>query len=81
MIWRAHVADKYVKKLRKLHPIWGDGSLRAAALVFERANQARPFHEEYEVALAMVLSEISQRRGQSKQFYDLKRVCIEPNKH
>lgn len=32
LIWRAHVADKYVKRLAKLHPQWGDGSLRAAAL-------------------------------------------------
>ncbi len=32
LIWRAHVADKYVKRLQKLHPLWGDGSLRAAAL-------------------------------------------------
>lgn len=30
--WRAHVADKYVKRLRKLHPTWGDGSLRSVAL-------------------------------------------------
>lgn len=29
---RAHVADKYVKKLRKSHPLWGDGSLRGAAM-------------------------------------------------
>lgn len=32
LLWRAHIADKYVKRLRKLHPDWGDGSLRAAAL-------------------------------------------------
>ncbi len=32
LLWRAHVADKYVKRLRKLHAEWGDGSLRAAAL-------------------------------------------------
>ncbi len=32
LLWRAHVADKYVKRLGKLHPKWGDGSLRAAAL-------------------------------------------------
>lgn len=23
LVWRAHVADKYVKRLRKLHPVWG----------------------------------------------------------
>ncbi len=32
LLWRAHVADKYLKRLKKLHPFWGDGSLRAAAL-------------------------------------------------
>ncbi|KEJ90215.1 hypothetical protein DSW25_08455 [Sulfitobacter donghicola DSW-25 = KCTC 12864 = JCM 14565] len=32
LVWRAHVADKYVKRLRKLHPEWGDGSLRGAAV-------------------------------------------------
>lgn len=31
LIWQAHVADKYVKRLGKLHPLWGDGSLRAVA--------------------------------------------------
>lgn len=30
LVWRAHAADKYVKRLRKLHPEWGDGSLRGA---------------------------------------------------
>ena len=34
LFWRAHVADKYVKRLQKLHPQWGDGSLRAAAMPY-----------------------------------------------
>lgn len=34
LIWQAHVADKYVKRLRRLHPQWGDGSLRAVALTY-----------------------------------------------
>lgn len=40
LLWRAHVADKYVKRLGKLHPEWGDGSLRAAALAQIHMNQS-----------------------------------------
>lgn len=32
LCWRAHVADKYVKHFSRLHPHWGDGSLRAASV-------------------------------------------------
>lgn len=32
LIWRAHVADKHLKRLGKFYPLWGDGSLRSAAL-------------------------------------------------
>tara|TARA_B110000908_G_C10196847_1_gene423361 strand:- start:1041 stop:1316 length:276 start_codon:yes stop_codon:yes gene_type:complete len=33
LMWQAHVADKHLKKLKKSHPLWGDGSLRSAALL------------------------------------------------
>lgn len=29
---QAHAAHKFVKRLRRLHPEWGDGSLRSATL-------------------------------------------------
>lgn len=32
LMWCAHVADKYLKKIGKVHPLWGDGSLRSVAL-------------------------------------------------
>ncbi|MEP1943760.1 MAG: hypothetical protein ABJJ03_11710, partial [Sulfitobacter sp.] len=78
-VWRAHVADKYVKKLRKLHPNWGDGSLRAAAQHVAQTKHNGSINGEYVEALAVVISAVSQCRGQPDQFCDLKRVCITDN--
>lgn len=58
LLWQAHVADKYVKRLRKLHPLWGDGSLRAAALLSKRAPAADMGGPDYRRALALVLAEV-----------------------
>jgi len=56
IIWRAHVADKYVKRLGKLHPEWGDGSLRAAALMHPCAPVQSGATRDYLAALACVTS-------------------------
>ncbi|MEQ6247747.1 hypothetical protein ABMC89_02530 [Sulfitobacter sp. HNIBRBA3233] len=34
----AHVAHKYVKRLGRWHPVWGDGSLRAATHSFAKVE-------------------------------------------
>lgn len=55
LLWRAHVADKYVKRLRRYHPDWGDGSLRAVALLHEPCLPEQRTAKEYHRCLAIVL--------------------------
>lgn len=55
LVWRAHVADKYVKRLRKLHPLWGDGSLRAVAMQHPQASIRSGDRAQYLSAMAVVL--------------------------
>jgi len=73
LLWRAHVADKYVKKLRKIHPLWGDGSLRAAALQAAKTPQNNLYHRDYSAAMAVVLRAIAQRRAARLPFCEPKR--------
>lgn len=62
LIWRAHVADKYVKRLHKLHPLWGDGSLRAAALTDLVKWETAFMPSEMLSGIALVLSVLAQRQ-------------------
>ena len=59
LCWRAHVADKHVKRLRKPHPEWGDGSLRAAALAHPQVAMGSGISglkEEYESLLQCLIA-------------------------
>lgn len=56
LLWRAHVADKYVKRLKRLHPDWGDGSLRAAAMRSYSQLSERPNCPQWRAALQVVLA-------------------------
>lgn len=62
LIWRAHVADKHVKRLRKLHPDWGDGSLRSAARACPRAEMSPRTAVQFHAALAAVLEALARHR-------------------
>ncbi|WP_299414663.1 hypothetical protein [uncultured Sulfitobacter sp.] len=62
LIWRAHFADKYVKRLRKIHPLWGDGSLRHAAISYEESQCIVEDTNEYLLAIARVADVLAQRR-------------------
>lgn len=55
LIWKAHVADKYVKRLHKLHPQWGDGSLRAVALQHQPMVLTAIEPSEFLACLSIVL--------------------------
>ncbi|WP_299559707.1 hypothetical protein [uncultured Sulfitobacter sp.] len=61
LLMRAHAADKYVKRLRKLHPLWGDGSLRAAALACAQADDSAPHDPSLRGCYHLVLQSIDCR--------------------
>lgn len=63
LIWQAHVADKYVKRVAQLHPEWGDGSLRACANLHARAQTDARTSVELHDCMTLVLSELSVRRS------------------
>ncbi len=63
LLWQAHVADKYVKRLRRLHPQWGDGSLRAAALPYSSVVEVPPHTAVLWPCMAVVLDALTTRSG------------------
>lgn len=65
LLWQAQVADKCVKRLRKLHPLWGDGSLRAAALAQDSRGAAAPLTPELRACMALVLLALDRQKGVS----------------
>jgi len=56
LLQRARWADCYVKRLSKLHPQWGDGTLRAAARPEELAHERWLGDQEYRDCCMLVLS-------------------------
>lgn len=64
LVWQAHVADKYVKRLRKLHPYWGDGSLRAVAMPQSAQLRTTPDTGEMLACMAVVVHALQSRRRQ-----------------
>ncbi|MEH6646199.1 DUF7742 family protein [Sulfitobacter sp.] len=65
LFWQAHVADKHVKRLRRLHPQWGDGSLRAATLAHLKGYSMVNAVPDYYLAMALVLNVLA-RRGDDR---------------
>jgi hypothetical protein len=61
LVWQAHVADKYVKRLRRLHPYWGDGSLRAVAMERNVEGQNPYKFNDYQSAISVVTDVIAAR--------------------
>jgi hypothetical protein len=58
MLFRAHAADKYVKRTGTTHAAWGNGSLMASAV--NLSNQPEPFlsNLEYLESLRLVIEEL-----------------------
>lgn len=67
LVWRAHVADKYVKRLRKLHPNWGDGSLREASLRALKWDTRPRDSQEYRRCMSVVLEALEDRENAISQ--------------
>ncbi|KIN72112.1 DUF7742 family protein [Sulfitobacter guttiformis] len=75
LLWRAHVADKYVKRLSKLHPHWGDGSLCAAAKRHLQSDDSLKTSPEFQDCLVIVLKVLALRRSLGTKTCAGQRVC------
>lgn len=58
---RAEAADRYRKRLGRVHPAWGDGTLAAAARA--AADEPMADHPAYLDAQLRVLAGLAHRRG------------------
>ena len=65
LIAQADIADRYRKKLGKAHPLFGGGSLMAAALRHDHGAPARQCDDHYCACLAEVLSALAAHRRRS----------------
>ncbi|MEM8576242.1 MAG: hypothetical protein AAGF60_00170 [Pseudomonadota bacterium] len=65
MIREADWADRYRRRLGRLHDLWGDGTLSAAARQRQRAPERRLSDRDYCTCLEMVLHAVltHQRRA------------------
>jgi hypothetical protein len=55
MLYRAHVADKIVKRTGVGHAVWGNGSLLASASVWPAKAEPFPSNLEYLDSLLLVI--------------------------
>ncbi|MEP2921006.1 hypothetical protein [Sulfitobacter sp.] len=62
LLWRAHVADKCVKRLGKLHPEWGDGRLGSVALAWSGARSKALGGAELCLGIEIVLAAVARWR-------------------
>ena len=67
LVYRAHAADKYVKRLGKRHPEWGDGSLRAVAIQHNYTPIRTVQDEEWRRALALVIGRVNRPKVAARQ--------------
>lgn len=58
----AHGADLYRKRLGRMHPRWGNGSLMARAMAEPLARPLRPDGEEIEVLAQVIAAVLHWRR-------------------
>lgn len=68
MLEQASTADSYYKRLKRGHPVWGNGSLMAVALVQDMAPE--PFWDdpEYCRCFVMVFEELIRWRCERASF-------------
>ncbi len=62
LITQADAADRYVRRLGKLHPRWGNGTLAATALQMEPAQEPSFDNADYCGCFEMVLRALRGRR-------------------
>ncbi|MGO4907137.1 hypothetical protein ACEN2J_02260 [Pseudorhodobacter sp. W20_MBD10_FR17] len=58
MLFRAHAADKFVKRTGTAHAVWGNGSLMASALNWPRQTEPFPSNLEYLDSLRLVIEKL-----------------------
>ena len=59
MLKEAKYATMYVKKMRRMHPIWGNGSLTTAALRRPLAAERPVTDDEYRTLILLVLANLA----------------------
>lgn len=77
LCWRAQVADKYVKRFRRCHPRWGDGSLRSVAMAHPQVAPGIPVNmlmDEYYDILQCINSET--RKNNDAEIHPEVCVCV-----
>ena len=63
LIREAEGADRFVRRLGKLHPIWGNGTLKSAAHAYRLTDEPSFDDPAYARAFAMVLSKLIIRKN------------------
>ena len=58
IVGTARVADRYRKRLGRRHPVWGDGTLAAAALAESKPVVPRPCDRAFRLTLRLLLEAI-----------------------
>ncbi len=66
LIWQADAADRYRKHIGKSHPIWGNGTLEAAARGHSLAEAKQLSDNDYLACLGVVLDGLVRHRELSR---------------
>ncbi|WP_194295022.1 DUF7742 family protein [Profundibacter amoris] len=75
MLEQAAAADLYRKRLGKGHPAWGNGSLMAVAMRWDRASEPFLDDPDYCRCLITVFSELLAWRSERAMFSRKRRKC------
>ena len=68
MLAEAESADAFRRETGRLHPLWGNGSLRAAALTRPRMAEPSLDRPDYARCMAMVFEALLARAGEGKTY-------------
>lgn len=71
---QASIADLHFKRLKRGHPVWGNGSLVAAALRREMAPEPFLDDQEYCSCFVVVFEELIRWRGERASFNRSRRL-------
>ena len=63
LLEQAELADRYTRRLGKLHPAWGNGTLSGAAQGHPLGRERSLDDPDYRLACQMILEGIAARRG------------------
>ncbi|MFD2739868.1 hypothetical protein ACFSUD_09830 [Sulfitobacter aestuarii] len=63
MLREADWADRFTRRLGRMHPLWGNGTLLAAARRRDWADEPRVNQPDYCACLLLVLQALAARRG------------------